>query len=448
MTTPESRVIGSKVLVGLKDDNSSNNTSRTSSIISFQDTPAHSGPSHDARRYSDDSDEEYQVGSASDLNSDDYEYEEGQEEEEEEEEEEHDSGLIVPRISVQEGNERLRILVCGDSGIGKTKLIRTALSVSLSALSGDSRDDRNDVISEPVLDENGFVIHSNQDILFVDTPGYGACLDAQQVIQHVAGYVEKQFEMTRRLLNPNITEDQDHQLLRRLVSAHGATSHLDCCVYVILNRVKPVDREYMRTLQDLCNLVPLIIMDHKKGIDLAQQRVRHDLEGLDTLQPVFSSSERSFINLINATLLPRASALRQSTASKFLEWRNRRRRSDDQMHLSRYLDAQHHAMLQRVRDFKDALRSSERSTRLALAMNELSRLDQEEAICAEDTGRARQAPQRSQHGRESPRWSSSPAVTWVSVDCTYIIYSLFVLICAIHLLHWLYFLWEWTTGII
>lgn len=258
------------------------------------------------------------------------------------------------------------------------------------------------------------------------------------MIQRVAGYVEKQFEVTRRLLNPHITEDEDHQLLRRLVSAHGATSHLDCCVYVILNRVKPVDREYMFTLQDMCNLVPLVIMDHKKELDVAEQRVRHDLDGLDTFQPVFSASETSFNDLIDTVLLPRASALRQSTASKFLDWRRRRHRSEDQMHLSRYLDAQHHAMLERVKDFKDALRSSERSTRLALAMNELGRLDQEERIHGEGAEGPR--PSRRPQHEDPSKWFSSAAV--FSIPWNSVHNFMFVLICVIHLLHCFNLIWE------
>lgn len=178
MTTPESCVIGSKVFVGLKDDGSSNNTSRTSSIISLQDTTLHCDSSHDTQQYPNDSndEEEYQPDSTSDSTSDEYEY--GYEYAYDEEEEEHDSGFVVPRISVQEGNERLRILVCGDSGIGKTRLIRTALTPNLSA-PNDNLNKDDGAEPEPILSEDGFTIYSNQDILFVDTPGYGACINVQ-----------------------------------------------------------------------------------------------------------------------------------------------------------------------------------------------------------------------------------------------------------------------------
>lgn len=48
-------------------------------------------------------------------------------------------------------------------------------------------------------------------------------------------------------------------LLRILDNGSGAYTHVDICLYIIFNRVKPVDYEYMRSIQHLCNIVPVLI---------------------------------------------------------------------------------------------------------------------------------------------------------------------------------------------
>lgn len=48
-------------------------------------------------------------------------------------------------------------------------------------------------------------------------------------------------------------------LYRILINGHGAYTHVDVCLYIIFNRVKPVDYEYMRSIQHLCNVVPVLV---------------------------------------------------------------------------------------------------------------------------------------------------------------------------------------------
>ncbi|RUP27865.1 Septin-domain-containing protein [Jimgerdemannia flammicorona] len=185
-----------------------------------------------------------------------------------------------------------KVLVTGDSGIGKTKLITTltesreviaydhpsqpfnnAFSDETLSSSGDDvgpmpgeglRERRASTMVVPAWARPRFqegdvgideVVPVNN-LCFVDTVGYGVNLDVNATISPVTEYVESQFRKTNAIFHP--TAPNNHELMRFLINAHGAHSHADACLYLILHRAKPVDFEYMRSLHDKCNLVPII----------------------------------------------------------------------------------------------------------------------------------------------------------------------------------------------
>lgn len=61
-------------------------------------------------------------------------------------------------------------------------------------------------------------------------------------------------------------------LLRILNNGSGAYTHVDICLYIIFNRVKPVDYEYMRSIQHLCNIVPVLIKPDSYNNDQMDNR--------------------------------------------------------------------------------------------------------------------------------------------------------------------------------
>ncbi|RFU23800.1 hypothetical protein B7463_g12539, partial [Scytalidium lignicola] len=191
---------------------------------------------------------------------------------------------------------RLKVLVAGDSGVGKTSLIKAivqicedivhvdpipATSSPLSELRRKNSKSKSKNASSDVrttsqvtevfastraypfwwsdLDESkvlrrrksmgGSVLERN--LCFVDTPGYGnttSCLDA---ITPVLNYVESNL---CRIASPDQLSDSD---AISMLSGNGGFQ-VDVVFYVIMQRLKPVDLEYLRRLSPLTNVIPLI----------------------------------------------------------------------------------------------------------------------------------------------------------------------------------------------
>ncbi len=200
---------------------------------------------------------------------------------------------------------RLKITVCGDSGTGKTSLIKSIVQTSPDIIHVDevpmeslpsptlrkrktrrSMNDRSPVpsttklvgvyastkpyptwyssssssspssssssssillnrrrssVSDTVLDRN---------VCFVDTPGLSTGEGAMSTIQPVISYIETQYTKTIK------AEMSDSELVG-LLSGVGA-SLVDVVLYLFHKRVKPVDIGYLQRLSTLTNIVPLI----------------------------------------------------------------------------------------------------------------------------------------------------------------------------------------------
>ncbi|KAI9032767.1 Septin-domain-containing protein [Phycomyces nitens] len=233
---------------------------------------------------------------------------------------ESNEDLIVPRLSLPHvmgaGFGYLRIIVCGDSGIGKSTLIQALLSspevLLLCGLSANSSmslsstlgpEDTEKCVSEymastmlsPEWEKNPsrerYRVYDDKiytkNLCLVDTPGYGSSLQANDVIKPVVNYIEQQFVKTRTLLHPTLT---DVDTVSHLVNnPYGAHSHVDCCLYLTLGHLKHVDIEYLRTIQPLCNIIPVIVKsdllqpeDEKKlRIDVLQTLKHHNIHFFD-----------------------------------------------------------------------------------------------------------------------------------------------------------------------
>lgn len=229
--------------------------------------------------------------------------------------------LIMPEITIPSRRPftsrgknigRLKVLVAGDSGIGKTSLIKSivqasedivhvdpistgssqsmARSNSSSYFSANNRsgNDSTKTISEiyastrpyphwwSELDDSKVLRRrkpkhvSEEQILernlcFVDTPGYGSGTSFLECIEPVVGYVEAQMERTRSIVNSG----SDGELLS-ILSGNG-TPQVDIVFYVILHRLKPVDIEFIRRLSPFTHVLPVIA----KADTLTAQQINH-----------------------------------------------------------------------------------------------------------------------------------------------------------------------------
>ncbi|KAL7271720.1 hypothetical protein RUND412_005500 [Rhizina undulata] len=234
--------------------------------------------------------------------------------------------LIMPEITIpsrrpftEKGKRvgRLKVLIAGDSGIGKTSLIKSIVQIcedivhvdpmpmnqsfsrgsnskafhSLAAgrsdgSSGnsestkkiteiyastkpyprwwseldDSRVLRRRKSSKASAEEQ--VIERN--LCFVDTPGYGAGTSFLECVEPVVRYVEAQLDRTHAILNTGSGD------LLSVLSGDG-TPQVDIVFYVVLHRLKNVDIEFIRRLSTFTNVLPVIA----KADTLAPQQVNN-----------------------------------------------------------------------------------------------------------------------------------------------------------------------------
>ncbi|KAJ3042712.1 hypothetical protein HDV00_006769 [Rhizophlyctis rosea] len=258
----------------------------------------------------------------------------------------------------------LRVAVVGDSGIGKTSLIQNFLGVAEVQFAETFTP------SETIQEVRASTIPTNElhtgedplNVTFVDTPGFGISMDAMETIQPIVDYHLKQFQQTDDIF---ARDAPIPTLVNFLNSGTGAHTHVDVCIFGILHRLKPVDIEFMRRLTPYVNIVPVIVKcDTLKPTELFQLKVSV-LEGLGKAgipiygfgldfhelidlaragvsgAPPFAISNpdvasagstptpgivNEFESLKNNILYHHIDDLRQLTAERFAEWRERNRR--------------------------------------------------------------------------------------------------------------------------
>lgn len=77
------------------------------------------------------------------------------------------------------------------------------------------------------------------------------------IFSHVKSYIENQFEKTNQIFNSNYGNDDNLTFIT--FQSTDILTHVDVCLYLIMGRVKQVDIEYMRSIHDLVNIIPVII---------------------------------------------------------------------------------------------------------------------------------------------------------------------------------------------
>ncbi|KAI9724767.1 MAG: hypothetical protein M1812_000042 [Candelaria pacifica] len=189
---------------------------------------------------------------------------------------------------------RLKVLIAGDSSIGKTSLIKSIVQVCEDIVHVDPLTPAMPTLQTPQprkskskgatpdtiatrkvtevyastrpypswwsdVDESKVLRRRKsmgdnvleRNLCFVDTPGNALGAPFAERFEPVIRYMESQLERTASAINMN-----DGDTLG-LLSGNGGF-HVDIIFYLISNSIKPVDIEFMRRLSPLCNVIPVI----------------------------------------------------------------------------------------------------------------------------------------------------------------------------------------------
>ncbi|KAI9839113.1 MAG: hypothetical protein M1819_003106 [Sarea resinae] len=211
---------------------------------------------------------------------------------------------------------RLKVLVAGDSGVGKTSLIKSIvqtcedivhvdpLSTTSPSLhptqvrtskSKDSHfsDKSTKHVSEVYASTKAYpswwsefeenkvlrrrkstgetVLERN--LCFVDTPGYRSGTSFTESIDAVIRYVESQMARTAAALS--IHGDD----LLGLLSGQGG-SHVDVVFYLILKELSPVDIQFLQQLSTLTNIIPIVAKSDTLSTDQVLRIKKSFLDGM------------------------------------------------------------------------------------------------------------------------------------------------------------------------
>lgn len=155
----------------------------------------------------------------------------------------------VHRKSVKKGFE-FTLMVVGESGLGKSTLIN---ALFLTNLYPDRElPDAEAKIKQTVQIESSTVEIEERGVRLrltvVDTPGYGDAIDNRECYKPILDYIDTQFEQYLH---------DESGLNRRNISDH----RVHCCFYFISpygHGLKPLDIEYMKSLHNRVNIVPVI----------------------------------------------------------------------------------------------------------------------------------------------------------------------------------------------
>lgn len=249
---------------------------------------------------------------------------------------------------------KLKILVTGDSGTGKSMLIKAIAQASQGIVYIDdipSFVKENDVVWEqaastkPCLNfhkpfdfedpersmqeflydysvispdqkpraQHPSVIHSSKvctessafekNVCFVDTLGYGSFTNASKCIEKVISYLDMEFQKTSDLVNANNPEAVN---LLTYASSIKSVPMVDVCLYTITNRLKTVDIEYIRQISRYAPVIPIISRSDllpPKEVLMLKLSILQDLKKENVIPFLFETSIDDAIDLAKKNLI-------------------------------------------------------------------------------------------------------------------------------------------------
>ncbi len=152
------------------------------------------------------------------------------------------------RIVTQEGGV-FNMMVCGESGLGKTTFVNTLFSTTLKSTEDHPRDNaiRKTVrinISRAILEESDFSLRVN----VIDTPGFGDNINNDKAWQTVVDFIDDQHDSYMRQEQQPFRDTKFDLRIHAVLYFIRPTGH----------GLKPIDIETMKRLSSRANLIPII----------------------------------------------------------------------------------------------------------------------------------------------------------------------------------------------
>ncbi|KAF3770233.1 hypothetical protein M406DRAFT_246793 [Cryphonectria parasitica EP155] len=251
------------------------------------------------------------------------------------------SQLVMPSIKMpsrrpftDEGKRigRLKILIAGDSGTGKTALIKAIVQTSDAIVhvdpitpqpailghrssssprpKGRSRSTKTSNETTQIseisastkpypewwsdLDDSRLLKRKkslggdtilDRNVCFIDTPGYSDGSSSMESITPVIRYIESHFEKVQS------NASADSEMLNMLGGDGG--NQVDVALYLIQNNLKPADLKYLQLLAPLTNVIPLLAQSDTmtpEAVSQSKERIRRELQEANVRPFSFATS--------------------------------------------------------------------------------------------------------------------------------------------------------------
>lgn len=142
-----------------------------------------------------------------------------------------------------------------------------------------------------------------KNVCFVDTLGYGSFTDASRCIEKVISYLDMEFQKTSDLVNANNPEAVN---LLTYASSIKSVPMVDVCLYTITNRLKTVDIEYIRQISRYTPVIPIISRSDllpPKEVLMLKLSILQDLKKENVIPFLFETSIDEAIDLAKKNLI-------------------------------------------------------------------------------------------------------------------------------------------------
>ncbi|KAI5961186.1 CDC12 [Candida pseudojiufengensis] len=166
------------------------------------------------------------------------------------------------------------IMVCGESGLGKTTFINTLFQTSLKSHKSPHQNNPHQTttieVTKAILEEKNFKLNLN----VIDTPGFGNNVDNTDSYQPIIEFLDERYSNYLDQINQPIRHDVKD--LR-----------VNACLYFIRpsgHSLKPLDIEIMKKLSTRVNLIPVIAKADtlsRNEMDIFKTRIREIIEAQD-----------------------------------------------------------------------------------------------------------------------------------------------------------------------